>query len=304
VVNNNAPMSAPALAVLNLDRPPVADPAVDASGPQNECTQFQSAAKNAPGEVSAYRAPAVQAELAFGGKVTPKSDDLATPAVAPTAFTPLTASVLAGATGGKRDAQDSASDRQPEPDAAPVRSITAPVRVEVFGEAPAFATSHMKAAGSSPAPHEPEPVHIALPASTGGTHVREITVRIAAPGSLPVDVQLKQSEGEVRVMVRTSDGVMQSSLRQDLPQLVNALDRAGFHAEIFTTHGGGDAPMTMATASGRDGGANDASGTDSSSSSHGGSGKDSSFSGAPEQRQQQQRQREKAQLDWLHQMEN
>ena len=51
-------------------------------------------------------------------------------------------------------------------------------------------------------------------------------MRIAAPGALPVDVQVNQRQGEMHVVVRTADGAMQLSLRDDLPQLVNALDRA------------------------------------------------------------------------------
>ena len=45
------------------------------------------------------------------------------------------------------------------------------------------------------------------------------------------DLHLSQRGPEIRVAVRTADPQLQTSLRQDLHQLVGNLDRAGFRAE-------------------------------------------------------------------------
>ncbi len=44
---------------------------------------------------------------------------------------------------------------------------------------------------------------------------------------------MTQRAGDVLVSVHTPDVALQTSLRQDLPELVNALDRAGFDGQTF-----------------------------------------------------------------------
>ncbi len=60
-----------------------------------------------------------------------------------------------------------------------------------------------------------------------------ISVRIAAPGAAPVDVQLAERGGQVHVAVRTPDPALESSLRQDLNTLVDSLERSGFRSEVL-----------------------------------------------------------------------
>ena len=51
-----------------------------------------------------------------------------------------------------------------------------------------------------------------------------------------VDIRIAQRAGEIQVSVHTPDAALQANLRQDLPSLVTALDRAGFDAQTFIPH--------------------------------------------------------------------
>jgi hypothetical protein len=141
--------------------------------------------------------------------------------------------------------------------------------------------------------------------SAGTARVHEMTLRIAAPDSSTVDVQVNQRQGEVFVAVRTVDQGLQASLRQDLPQLVTSLDRAGFRAETFVPHTtpegvigataelSGNSPHDSANDSPRD------------SPQDSGDGAWRREYGSPNHnQQQQQRPREQLQLRWLDQMED
>lgn len=83
---------------------------------------------------------------------------------------------------------------------------------------------------SIPAPADP-------PAASLTPRVHELTVRVNQIGAPAVDLQVTQRQGQVHVAVRTPDSGLQTSLRQNLPDLVNALDRAGFRAETSVPHG-------------------------------------------------------------------
>jgi hypothetical protein len=73
----------------------------------------------------------------------------------------------------------------------------------------------------------------AAPQSRTGA-AQEISIRIAPPDSPPVDLRVVERSGQVHVDVRTADGALQTSLRQDLGTLTNSLERAGYHTETFT----------------------------------------------------------------------
>ena len=120
-----------------------------------------------------------------------------------------------------------APDRTADP--GPVSPLAAAPSAEPSKGAALNATTVADAIGSAePVPSASAPLR--LPA------VQELTVRIAQPDSPAVDVRLVERAGQVQVTVRTPDAALQSSLRQDLPALVNSLERAGFHAETFTPH--------------------------------------------------------------------
>lgn len=79
---------------------------------------------------------------------------------------------------------------------------------------------------------ESEPVQPAA-APPRQAPAQEIAVRIGRPDAPPVDVQMAERGGQVRVDVRTQDPALQSSLRQELGTLVNSLERSGFRTEAF-----------------------------------------------------------------------
>lgn len=60
-----------------------------------------------------------------------------------------------------------------------------------------------------------------------------IAVRIARPEAPSVDVFMTERAGQVHVAVRTSDTLLQTSLRQELGALVRSLERSGFQTETF-----------------------------------------------------------------------
>ncbi len=64
--------------------------------------------------------------------------------------------------------------------------------------------------------------------------VQEISIRIPQADSSTVDLRVIERAGQLHVDVRTSDGAMQTSLRQDLGTLTNSLQKAGYHSETFT----------------------------------------------------------------------
>lgn len=137
-----------------------------------------------------------------------------------------------------------------------------------------------------------EPLRTPPTDRTDSTPVRELTVRVAPPGKPPVEVRVHQQQGETHVVVRTAEETTRSALRQDLPQLVSALDRAGFRAETFTPQAAFE--FAAGAASGNP------AGQDSATTGQ------RDFSGAPggrEPEQQQQRQRGQMHAYWLEQME-
>jgi hypothetical protein len=54
-----------------------------------------------------------------------------------------------------------------------------------------------------------------------------------------VDLQVKERGGEVHVAVRTADGALQTSLRQDLGALVERLEQSGLRTEAVITREAG-----------------------------------------------------------------
>ncbi len=92
---------------------------------------------------------------------------------------------------------------------------------------------------------ESEPSAPAAPAPPAAA-VKEIAVRIATPQAPAVDVHLVERAGQLQVSVRTADGGLQTSLRQDLSSLVNSLQRLSYRVEAFTPRE--TSPIAAATA--------------------------------------------------------
>ncbi len=188
--------------------------------------------------------------LAFAGRLVPlperaaaqlgKPAAEASPASEPAAVPPA-ANAAAGRSGpqdadrGRKEiaaadtatkaAADAAPEvAQPSPDPSAGR-LAAPAdlpRAAAQPEMPA-AAAQRQAPPAAPAPPAP-------PAPSGPA--REIRLQFASTGQR-VEVSLAERAGEVRVAVRTPDGVLAQSLRDHLPALSARLEQSGFHADSW-----------------------------------------------------------------------
>jgi hypothetical protein len=113
---------------------------------------------------------------------------------------------------------------------------------EFIREVPAPNATALRVAGKTQSAPEPssletlralEPAAPVSPAQPTAA-AQQISVRIAPPQAPAVDIQMIGRGGQVRVAVRTADGGLETSLRQELGVLVNSLERSGFRAETLT----------------------------------------------------------------------
>ncbi len=151
----------------------------------------------------------------------------------------------------------------------------------------------------TPAPSAAQALRSAAPTAPASTQpgapIREIAVRIASPQAPAVDVHLIERGGQINVAVRTPDGSLQTSLRQDLGSLVNSLERAGYRAEAFAPREG----VQQAAISTQ---ANSQNSRQESESGSGGRG--NAFDDSQQGGQQQQRQRDPRAPKWIEELEN
>jgi len=172
-----------------------------------------------------------------------------------------------------------------------------------------FARAFVNAAPQVPAPDPKQPaapsVNVAdalrtseppaPPAAMPSAPVQQIAVRIAPAGAVPVDLHVSQRAGEIHVSVRTADAAMQTSLRQDLPTLVNSLERAGYRAEMFSSR-----DTAVHAASPAMNFRDDRAQTGSNGAGSNGRGGSGTFS----QEGQQQPRRDPRRKNWLEELEN
>ena len=195
------------------------------------------------------------------------------------------------------------------PQATHAAAVGAPITTE---QAQAFSTKNVETA---PLPNRgaPSPAELASPPARAGA-AHEIDVRISAPDTAPVDVQVKQRGGEVQVAVRTADGGLQTSLRQDLDTLVARLEHTGFRTETIVPQESpsriqGDGPQNFTMTSSFRAHAMEQSARSSGNSDNSNNGESSgrqqhsSDSGARQQ-QQQRRQNSSQHLEWIQAMED
>jgi len=113
---------------------------------------------------------------------------------------------------------------------------------EFAREFPAPNTAPLQDVGkiqAAPQPSAGETVRASEPAAPASSAqpwapAQQVSVRIAPPQGSAVDIQMMERGGQVHVAVRTADGELETSLRQDLGTLMNSLERSGFRTEIFT----------------------------------------------------------------------
>lgn len=239
---------------------------------------------------------ALQSPLAFGARLVKTGSDQnanpapASPATAAPGDSPQFVMPVAKYEASKRDPQG-----MPAPAAA-----QSPASQAIPAAMLATVSDHPEPSVTRVAEAAPQPLAEALRASEpaqpaaapSAAPAQEIVLRVARPESSPVDVQLTQRAGEVHVAVRTADPVLQTSLRQDLPSLVNSLERAGYHAETFTPQG-----MTAQAAAASSGSSFSNQQQDAQPDTSDRNWPDPSNGGRQEQRQRDQQQ------NWLDEME-
>ena len=142
---------------------------------------------------------------------------------------------------------------------------------------------------------------------------QEMLLRVAPPSSATgasvgnVDIRVTQRSGDLLVTVHTPDPALQANLRQDLPELVNALDHAGFEAQTFVPRAVAAAATASGFSSEQGAGGNPADTSNSGgTNSHSGNPQDASsfsgpFSGQSSERQHSSRDRQAQR--WLDQIE-
>lgn len=170
---------------------------------------------------------------------------------------------------------------------------TSAVTVPAMSPARPHVTAPPAAPNSSTPPSQtPEMTQPPLAGPPDSAPIRELTVRVAPPGKPPVEVRVLQQQGETHVVVRAAEQATRVTLRQDLPRLVAALDRAGFRAETFSPQAASElAPGAASGESPRQDAADSGS---------------RDFPGAPggQEREQRQQHQQRHRYDsWLEQME-
>lgn len=271
-------------------------------------------------------APAAPAPAAEAASVDPQAAAV-TPAAAlalkPAAGSNPAAESASGAESPNTDPKTRAAQREDEPNhdaathAEAVQAVAAastgafsnggsnfggdsarqmPAEIAGAPETPAIGkTQNPAAASATDALRAAAPSAPAAPALST-TPLKEIAVRIATPQSPAVDVHFAERAGQLHVAVRTADGGLQSSLRQDLGTLVNSLERSGYRAETFTTRVEG-APAAASTQTGFQ---NGRQGSESEPGSQRGFEDSSQNSGHG----QQQQRRDSRPAKWIEELEN
>ncbi len=135
-------------------------------------------------------------------------------------------------------ARSSSSDREDAP--TPVSRVSAtgaaddftrafgnmqPVNVETSGAANIESDTKAPFHSVAEALRTSEP-QIEASNTPAATPLQGITIRVAQPDALPVDLHVTERGGEIHVAVRTADAGMQTAMRQDLGTLTNSLERA------------------------------------------------------------------------------
>jgi hypothetical protein len=281
--------------------------------------------------------PPPSGPLAFGAAIAPKLGPPATgtdPAVGPNAGT------NAGTDHEGRPSESFAARQDPpapgtqtaravKAAATAVTATTAPAPVDPLSasqQQPTAARGFAAAdftmsapANATAAAHGVEPQRAvseiaAPPAVPFSTAKQDLLLRVPAPESnstagANVDIRVIQRAGEVLVTVHTPDPALQANLRQDLPELVNSLDRAGFETVTFTPRTAALATTAASGAGLENGTAGNQADTPHSGGSFGSrSGNDPCDSGAPgqfsgEQHASGQHARNRMAQHWLDQME-
>jgi hypothetical protein len=215
-------------------------------------TQFSPVLPGIPStSMAAVKSPALPATSAPHSPLSSQSPQ-STPV--PAASTQVTAVHQSGAQNERRDEPDH-GQQYASPDAEP----HAPAKAEPAAN---LAVERAIPIAVSPGPTgpqrpsqvtaEPSISRAAAPEPPTQTAkdapLREITLKLPGNADKSVDLHIVDERGKLHVEVRTSDAQLASSLRDNVGELVQKLDRSGFHAE--TTSGHESAPISTGAAQG------------------------------------------------------
>lgn len=139
---------------------------------------------------------------------------------------------------------------------------------------------------------------------------QQMLLHVASPSSVDdpsataVDIRVTQRAGDVLVTVHTQDPALQANLRQDLPELVNSLDRAGFEAQTFVPRAAAVSGSSFEqSANGNAGDSSNSGGANSRFSEPKDSGQFSGQSFSGQASDQQHASRDRQAQRWLEQIE-
>ncbi len=127
-------------------------------------------------------------------------------------------------------------DAAPDGGSGIPRPLGSPVRIEL----PTATVPLPQAAGGTPAQEPPAPQverpHVTLPTppeQTADIHkpVQNLQIRLGEGTRDAVQVQISQQGSNIHVSVRSGDPGLAEPLRHNLPGLIDALERRGYHAE-------------------------------------------------------------------------
>ncbi len=239
------PGPAPSWTDLAMPKPPVVEVAVESHRDTQPVQGMEMAMSPTP------RAAAGVA-LAFAARISAKDADAVPDAAAKPARSdiagapreemmpaePINTLSTASNSGRRHQAPENASEVGAE---ASTESTPAPqgsipwIGTEAESKVPGPHASPRTTQDSGEPPRTEEPFSAAsAEAPRKGTIQNGLTLRVTAPDSSLVDVRVRQRMGELQVAVRTPDPALQDSLRRELPELAQALDRAGFDAALIT----------------------------------------------------------------------
>jgi flagellar hook-length control protein FliK len=141
-----------------------------------------------------------------------------------------------------KSAREDAADQDGEASDRPLVAHRNPE--QAFSILPAQENSAGPRAGQEPAPHldKPAPAAPAAPEEASAGQQKPVqSLQIRLDGPEPVQVQISQQAGNIHVSVRSGDPALTAPLHQNLPSLVENLERHGYHAESVSA----GAPQTV-----------------------------------------------------------
>jgi hypothetical protein len=149
---------------------------------------------------------------------------------------PVSSEPISGCNSGRRNSAD------PDYESGSPRILPPPSRIEAQATTFLVQSTQTGAPAQDAPPPPVEKPHPAPPAPPDQEQpgvqrpVQNLQIRLGEDSQDAVQVQISQQAGNIHVSVRSGDPALTSPLRQNLPELVENLERHGYHAEPISTH--------------------------------------------------------------------